>query len=259
LKAIGIIPARYASTRLAGKVLLDIAGKPMIQHVYERSAHSSLLNEVLVATDDQRVLEVVMQFGGKAHLTSPGHLSGTDRVAEVASKLDADIIVNIQGDEPLISARMIENTILPLMEDATVQMSTLCRRITEAEEAFDPNVVKVVRDREGFALYFSRAPIPYHRSLWRGIDSLPEKAAIAIGYKHFGLYAFRRDFLFRFSSLPPSPLEQLEQLEQLRALENGYRIKVAETEEETIGVDTEQDLERVRAVFKQQDEATNER
>jgi len=250
-KAIGIIPARYASTRLEGKVLLDIAGKPMIQHVYERASQSSLLSEVLVATDDERILEAVRKFKGRAQLTSPYHLSGTDRVAEVASQISADIIVNIQGDEPLISSRMIENSILPLLEDSDVQMSTLCRRITEAQEAFDPNVVKVVMDLEGFALYFSRSPIPFHRDLWKGIGPFPEKGGVALCHKHFGLYAYRRDFLFRFSTLPPSPLEKIEQLEQLRALENGFRIKVVETDEETIGVDTEQDLERVRAIFEQ--------
>jgi 3-deoxy-manno-octulosonate cytidylyltransferase (CMP-KDO synthetase) len=251
LKAIGIIPARYASTRLEGKVLLDIAGKPMIQHVYERASQSSALSQVLVATDDERIVEAVRKFKGRAQLTSPHHLSGTDRVAEVAAQLGADIIVNIQGDEPLISSRMIEDTVIPLMKDSDVQMSTLCRRITEAREAFDPNVVKVVMDQEGFALYFSRSPIPFHRDLWKGIGSFPERTGAPLCYKHFGLYAYRRDFLLRFSALPPSPLERIEQLEQLRALENGFRIRVVETNDETVGVDTEQDLERVRAILEE--------
>jgi len=249
LKAIGIIPARYASTRLEGKVLLDIAGKPMIQHVYERSSQSTLLAEVYVATDDPRILSAVERFGGKAHLTSPLHPSGTDRVAELAAKLEADIVVNIQGDEPLISPQMIESAILPLLGDYSVQMSTLCRRITDPQEVFDPNVVKVVQNREGFALYFSRSPIPFHRDLWKGSGASIEYGGGVVCYKHFGLYAYRKDFLLRFSGLKPTPLERIEQLEQLRALENGYEIKVVESEEETIGVDTEQDLERVRSTF----------
>lgn len=249
MKAIGIIPARYASTRLEGKVLLDIAGKPMIQHVYERSSQSTLLAEVYVATDDPRILSAVERFGGKAHLTSPLHPSGTDRVAELAAKLEADIVVNIQGDEPLISPQMIESAILPLLGDCSVQMSTLCRRITDPQEVFDPNVVKVVQNREGFALYFSRSPIPFHRDLWKGSGASIEYGGGVVCYKHFGLYAYRKDFLLRFSGLKPTPLERIEQLEQLRALENGYEIKVVESEEETIGVDTEQDLERVRSTF----------
>ena len=249
MKAIGIIPARYASTRLEGKVLLDIAGKPMIQHVYERSSQSTLLAEVHVATDDPRILSAVERFGGKAHLTSPLHPSGTDRVAEVAAKLEADIVVNIQGDEPLISPQMIDGTILPFLEDSNLQMSTLCRRITNPREVFDPNVVKVVQDRQGFALYFSRSPIPFHREVWKGPGASIEFRDGVVCYKHFGLYAYRKDFLLRFSDLEPTPLEKIEQLEQLRALENGYGIKVVESEEETIGVDTQQDLERVRATF----------
>ncbi|MDH7500855.1 MAG: 3-deoxy-manno-octulosonate cytidylyltransferase [candidate division NC10 bacterium] len=252
MKAVGIIPARYASTRLEGKVLLSIAGKPMIQHVYERASQSSFLGEILVATDDERVAEAVRGFGGEVRLTSPRHASGTDRVAEVATQLSAGLIVNIQGDEPLISPSMIEDALRPLLEDSRVKMSTLCRRITEAEEVFDPNVVKVVMDQGGFALYFSRAPIPFHRDLW-GRDPSPRQGArLDLAYKHFGLYAYRRDFLLRFSALPPSPLERIEQLEQLRALENGFPIRVVETEEETIGVDTEEDLQRVRAFFARQ-------
>lgn len=253
MKAVGIIPARYASTRLEGKVLLDIAGKPMIRHVYERASQSPSLSEVLVATDDERIAEVVRGFRGEVRMTSPHHLSGTDRVAEAASQLSADIIVNIQGDEPLICPSMIEDALLPLVEGSDAHMSTLCRRITQAQEVFDPNVVKVVMNQYGFALYFSRSPIPFHRDLWKGPVSSPQKARVALGYKHFGLYAYRRDFLFRFSALPPSPLEKIEQLEQLRALEHGFRIRVVETEEETIGVDTEEDLRRVRAFLARQE------
>lgn len=252
MRSIGIIPARYASTRLEGKALKEIAGKPMIQHVYERSAQSSLLQEVWVATDDDRILQAVWGFGGKAQLTSSHHPSGTDRVAEVAARMEADLVVNIQGDEPLISHRMIESALIPLLEEADVEMSTLCKRIEDPEEAFDPNVVKVVKNREGFALYFSRSPIPYHRDLWTRIPSPAEGIEVGICYKHFGLYAYRRNFLFKYCALPPSRLEQIERLEQLRVLENGFRIRVIETDEETIGVDTPEDLERVKAFIQQQ-------
>jgi 3-deoxy-manno-octulosonate cytidylyltransferase (CMP-KDO synthetase) len=253
MKAIGIIPARYSSTRLEGKPLLYIAGKPMIQHVYQRASSAPVLDRVIVATDDARIVEAVRAFGGEVRLTSPDHPSGTDRVAEVAGSLEADVVVNIQGDEPLITPGMIEDLILPMRGDRSLQMCTLCRRISNVNEIFDPDVVKVVRDRDGFALYFSRAPIPFHREEWKGRNQGPLGAdgLTAACYKHFGLYAYRRDFLFQLTALPPSPLEKTEQLEQLRALENGYRIKVVETQEDTIGVDTELDLERVREIFRE--------
>jgi 3-deoxy-manno-octulosonate cytidylyltransferase (CMP-KDO synthetase) len=250
LKAVGVIPARFASTRLEGKALLDIAGKPMIQHVYERASQSTFLSRLIVATDDERIRDAVRKFGGEAQMTSARHLSGTDRVAEVAGRLKADIIVNIQGDEPLLSPHMIEDSVAPLMENPDLQMSTLCRRITEPQEILDPNVVKVVRDQKGFALYFSRSPIPFHREIGKGTVGPSAGVGGLVYYKHFGLYAYRRDFLFQLTAFPPSPLEKVERLEQLRVLENGFRLKVVETEEETIGVDTEQDLERVRGVLR---------
>lgn len=252
MRTIGIIPARYSSTRLKGKPLIDIAGKPMIQHVYERASSAAALHRVIVATDDMRIVQAVEAFGGEVRLTSPDHPSGTDRVAEVAASVEADIVVNIQGDEPLVTPEMIADSILPLQEDHDLQMSTLCRRILDVQELFDPDVVKVVRDRQGFALYFSRAPIPYHRDEWKEKDQAPGGGSglSTACYRHFGLYAYRRDFLFRLTALPPSPLEKTERLEQLRALENGYRIKVVETQADTIGVDTELDLERVRELFR---------
>lgn len=237
VEVIGIIPARYQSTRFPGKPLADICGKPMIQHVYERARAAAVLDDVLVATDDERIYQAVEGFGGKAVMTSPEHPTGTDRLAEVAAGLTADIIVNIQGDEPLLSPESIEQAVKPLLEDETLVMSTLKLRVEDPEEALDPNVVKVVTDAAGNALYFSRAPIPYPRE------------GTATYYKHIGLYVYRRDFLLKFASLPPTPLEQVEKLEQLRALENGYQIRVVETDYAAIGVDTPQDLEKVRKIL----------
>lgn len=240
-KIVGIIPARYGSTRFEGKALADLAGRPMIEHVYRRAEQSRLLERVLVATDDPRIKEAVEGFGGEAVLTRPDHPSGTDRVAEVAEGLEAELIVNIQGDEPLIEPEMIDQAIQPLADDDSIPMGTLMTRINNPRECEDPNVVKVVVDREGFALYFSRSPIPYPR------EGEP------IRYQHIGLYVYRRDFLLRFAQLPPTPLEQIERLEQLRALEHGYRIKVVETEHGSIGVDTPEDLERVKAILEGKD------
>lgn len=237
MKVTGIIPARYNSTRFAGKPLVDIAGKPMIQHVYERAVQAAVLDDVLVATDDERIYTRVEEFGGKAVMTSPDHATGTDRLAEAAAGLDSDLIVNIQGDEPLLAPESIEQAVLPLLKDTSVVMGTLKCRIDDTREISDPNVVKVVTDQNGYALYFSRSPIPYPR------EGEP------VYYKHIGLYVYRKDFLLRFASLPPTPLEQLEKLEQLRALENGYRIKVVETDHPAIGVDTPADLEKVLAVL----------
>ncbi len=237
MKVTGIIPARFSSTRLPGKPLADICGKPMIQHVYEKASQATLLNEVLVATDDKRVYNKVLEFGGKAMMTSPDHNTGTDRLAEVARKLDSDVIVNIQGDEPLMNPENIDIAVSALLDDETVPMSTLMWRIVDLEEAQNPSVVKVVTDKEGNALYFSRSPIPYPR----------EDAGVY--FKHLGLYVYRRDFLLHFAALKPTPLEELEKLEQLRVLENGYKIKVVETEHTSIGVDTPADLDRVRRII----------
>ena len=242
---VGIIPARYASTRFPGKPLVDLAGKPMIQHVYERACRATSLSAVLVATDDARIFDAVQAFGGKAVMTDAGHPTGTDRLAEVAAGLAAvDIIVNIQGDEPLIMPETIDAVTAPLIVDAGIPMSSVMSPLPDAARAGDANIVKVVVDLQGFALYFSRAPIPYPREGVTGAG--PWK-------KHVGLYAYRREFLLAFTRLAPTPLEQLEKLEQLRALEHGYRIRMVERANDgSIGVDTPEDLERARAILEAQ-------
>ena len=240
MEALGIIPARYGSTRFEGKVLADLNGKPLIQHVYERAKRSAILDDLIVATDDQRVIEAVENFGGKAILTSKEYTSGTDRLREVASLIEAKIIINIQGDEPLINSSMIDSLAHCLLDDPSIPMATLIKRIDDQKELNDPNVVKVVVDKFGYALYFSRNAMPYLR------EPSSKKPRDLIFYKHVGLYGYTRDFLFTFNQMSPSPLEKAEKLEQLRALENGYRIKTIETRFDTIGVDTPEDLEKVK-------------
>ncbi|MBE7414285.1 MAG: 3-deoxy-manno-octulosonate cytidylyltransferase [Deltaproteobacteria bacterium] len=241
MKIAVIIPARHASTRLEGKPLADINGKPMVWRVYERAKAAGLPNEVSVATDDERILKAVHSLGGRAVMTSASHASGTDRVAEAALSTDAEIIVNLQGDEPLIDPSCIDAAIRPMLDDPEVRISTLKTRITTEEEYRNPNAVKVVTDRDGNALYFSRSPIPAGRTTFKELHSPP--------FKHIGLYVYRRDALFEFTRLKPAPLENTEMLEQLRALENGFRIKVAEVDYNPISVDTPEDLERVRALI----------
>lgn len=236
MKTIGIIPARYFSTRFPGKVLADILGKPMLQRVWEAAKRVVLLDDVIVATDDDRILEAVKSFGGKAVLTSNTHLSGTDRIAEVARALEVSVIVNIQADEPLLEPSMIDVLAQALTDDPKLVMATLCEKITGPGQMQDPNVVKVLVDKEGYALSFSRLPIGGNQ----------EGAAV---FKHIGLYAYTKDFLLKFTNLSASALEKAEKLEQWRALENGYKIKVLETECATIGVDTPEDLEKVRAIW----------
>ena len=212
----------------------------MLQHVYERANMATYLTSTIIATDDQRVYDAARSFGARVRMTRADHLSGTDRVAEVASAENAEIIVNIQGDEPLIDPAAIDASILPMVHEPGVVMSTLKKRIEDPREIGDPNVVKVVTNREGDAIYFSRCPIPYER----------EGAGQSVTrFKHIGLYVYQRDFLLGYSALPVGPLEQAERLEQLRALENGYRIRVVETEYESLGVDTPEDLERVSRLF----------
>ncbi len=234
-----VIPARYAATRLPGKPLSDIAGRPMIEHVYRRAAAARGVTDVLVATDDERIGAAVGRFGGRWVMTSPAHASGTDRIAEVARGLSCDIVVNVQGDEPALSPAAIEEAIAPLAADRSLVMGTLGSRLDPSADPQNPNVVKVVVDRSGFALYFSRAPIPYYRNADGGADG-------ASVYRHVGLYVYRRDFLLTLAGLPRTPLERTESLEQLRALEHGYRIKVVETAYQSVSVDTPEDLERVR-------------
>lgn len=244
-KIIAVIPARYGSTRFPGKSLAMIKGKPMIQRVCERAGQSRLVDRVIVATDDERILHAVTGFGGEAIMTSKDHATGTDRIAEVARGLDCGLVVNVQGDEPLIHPGMIDAAVAPLAQDPSIVMGTVCRRIEDRAEAFDPNVVKVVMDRQGFALYFSRAPIPWDRDTWAGKDRLSELSLTVPLYKHVGLYVYRRDFLLSYAKLPQTPLENIEKLEQLRVLEQGHRIRVVETEHESFGVDIPGDLSKI--------------
>jgi 3-deoxy-manno-octulosonate cytidylyltransferase (CMP-KDO synthetase) len=234
---VAIIPARYNSTRLPGKALADIGGRPMIEHVYRRAAEAKGVDAVVVATDDQRIADAVHAFGGVVRMTRASHRTGTDRIAEVAAELACDIVVNAQGDEPLIDPAMISAIVAPLTADASIVMTTARRKLTDPDDFRNQHIVKVVTDPRGDALYFSRAPIPC------GADPTATPA-----YVHVGLYGFRRDFLLRFAALPQTPLEMLESLEQLRALEHGYRIRTVVTEHHSIGVDTPQDLERARRI-----------
>ncbi len=244
MDAVGIIPARYGSTRFEGKLLADFCGKPVIQHTWENAKKSNSIEDLIIATDDKRIYNAAKGFGANVVYTSTAHKSGSDRLTEVAASIDARIIVNIQADEPLLHPSMIDDAAGVILKDNTLVMSTLCHRIKDAKEIHDPNVVKVVFDRNGFALYFSRAPIPYERM---GSD---DKLQAIDYYKHIGIYAYIKDFLFTFKSLPQSRLEKIEKLEQLRVLENGYRIKVVETRFDTIGIDTPEDLERAVEIIK---------
>jgi len=238
MDAIGVIPARYSSTRFEGKVLADILGKPMLQRVWEQAKQSLLLEDLIIACDDERIANVAAEFGAKVVLTAKGHVSGTDRIIEVVNPIDVRIVINIQGDEPLVHPTMIDTLVQTLLDDSKISMATLMKKIENPNDLNDPNVVKVVVDKNNFALYFSRTAIPYHTR-----SSEVESPAY---YKHIGLYAYTKDFLFTYKNLPLSTLERIECLEQLRVLEEGFRIKVIETKYDTIGVDTPQDLERVK-------------
>jgi 3-deoxy-manno-octulosonate cytidylyltransferase (CMP-KDO synthetase) len=255
-QVVAIIPARYASSRFPGKAVVDIAGKPMIQWVYERTCQAAGVGRVLVATDDERIVQVVQGFGGQAVMTSRTHPTGTDRLAEVAATLDADLIVNVQGDEPLIEPAAIDAAIAPFAEDPALVMSTLRCPIPTVDELFDISVTKVVCDAQDFALYFSKAPIPYHRDSWGPLTSMVSRLRLAggtppvVGWRHIGLYVYRRTFLLAFARLPQTPLERLEQLEQLRALEHGYRIKVVPTQYVSIGVDIPEDVAKVKRLLR---------
>ncbi len=245
LHTIGLIPARYASTRLPGKALCSILGKPMIQRVYERAKLARTLDAVCVATDDSRIADVVVAFGGQAIMTSPDHPSGTDRLAEAVQAMDAQIVVNIQGDQPFLDPIMIEEAVQPLLDDPTLEMSTLMHPIDRDDDLQDPAVVKVVTDCAGNALYFSRSLIPF-----------PQKQVAHQVYEHVGLYVYRRDFLLKLAKLPPTLLERIESLEQLRVLEHGYRIRVVETHCQDnafsgFSIDTAADLERAEQMLRE--------
>ena len=232
-----IIPARYASSRFPGKPLALICGKPMIEHVYQRIAGMEEIGQIIVATDDERIYRTVIDFGGRAVMTPSDINSGTDRIALVARDLSADIIVNVQGDEPLLKQEMVREALEPFFNDPGVFKSTLKKRIADEEELGNPNVVKVVTDKKGDALYFSRYPVPFPRN--EG----------AVYYKHIGLYVYKREFLLEYSRWEQTPLEKSESLEQLRVLENGYKIRVVETEYNSVGVDTPEDLKEVEKLL----------
>jgi 3-deoxy-manno-octulosonate cytidylyltransferase (CMP-KDO synthetase) len=239
LQVVAVIPARFASTRFPGKPLARIDGRSMIEHVYRRAEASPIVSRVIVATDDLRIATTVNDFGGNVRLTRMDHQTGTDRLAEVAATLDCDVVVNVQGDEPLLDPRAITEVVKPLA-DPSILMTTLYRRIEQPSELTNANVVKIVLDRGGFALYFSRAPIPFARDPRGGWPPM---------YRHVGLYAYRRSTLLVLASLEQTPLERAEALEQLRALEHGIRIRAVETAYDSIGVDTPEDLEEVRRLL----------
>ena len=243
---IGVIPARFASTRLMGKPLADIGGKPLVQHTYENASKSKLMNKIIIAVDDEKVKKVCKDFGAEVILTKKDFSSGSDRVSYVASKKKkAEIIVNIQGDEPFINGTMIDQAIEPLLFDNNVNVSTLARKIRTQEELQSPDTVKVVFDYQNYAMYFSRSPIPYVRDA-ASRDDIIEKTEF---YKHIGLYVYRRDHLLKFTKLKSTDLEMTEKLEQLRMLENGIKIKIVVTELDSIGVDTQDDLNKARAYY----------
>ncbi len=239
MKITGLIPARYASTRFPGKALAPLLGKPMIQHTYERSSRSRCLTDLYVVTDDRRIEDVVRGFGGEPLMTSRDHPSGTDRLAEAVRTLDSDVIVNIQGDEPLITPEAIDTVAQALLDEPDVPMSTLAHRISRPEDLLNPHMGKVVFDRKGHALYFSRSPLP-----WPGERPDGEYLGEHRYYNTVGLYGYRRGFLLTFAALEPTPLERAERLEQLRALEHGYRILVKETDYAPLGVDVPEDLQK---------------
>ena len=239
VRVLGVIPARYQSRRFPGKLLADLGGRPVLQHVYEGASACALLDRVLVATDDERIYQTVRSFSGEVEMTSAVHASGTDRVAEVARRSSAGIVVNIQGDEPFVNSAVLEQVVRPLLEPGSPEMATLCKPIPDPETFRDPNVVKVVTDDAGLAMYFSRSPIP-----------CPRQPGPAQAREHIGIYSYRRESLLAFSGMSRSSLEAVEGLEQLRALQAGYRIAVVETSDHIgVSVDTPRDLERARAVL----------
>ncbi len=242
MNSICVIPARYSSTRLPGKPLKDICGKPMICRVYERAKLSKSVAEVIVATDDERIFDAVEKNSGRAIMTRADHKTGTDRLAEVAEKFpNVEVIVNVQGDEPLIEPALIDELVAEFVKDKNLQMATVATELTDDAEIKNPNNVKVVLDKNNNALYFSRSPIPY-----------PRNAGKAKIFKHIGIYAYRRNFLLDYAKMTPTPLEQSESLEQLRALENGFKIRVIKSSCRFVGVDTEEDLKLVNEIYRRE-------
>ena len=242
MKSICVIPARYSSTRLPGKPLKDICGKPMICRVWERASRAASVTEVIVATDDERILQAVEENHGQAMITRADHKTGTDRLAEVAEKFpDVEVVVNVQGDEPLIEPSLIDELVAEFVKDKNLQMATVATELTDADEMNNPNNVKVVIDKNNDALYFSRSLIPY-----------PRNAGKSPVFKHIGIYAYRRQFLIDYAKMNSTPLEQAESLEQLRALENGFKIRVIKSSCQFIGVDTEEDLQLVNNIYRRE-------
>jgi 3-deoxy-manno-octulosonate cytidylyltransferase (CMP-KDO synthetase) len=242
-KVLIVIPARHASVRFPGKPLAPILGKPMIQHVFERSREAENAAKIVVATEDERIKAAVEAAGGEAVMTRADHRTGTDRVAEVAAHIEADIYINVQGDEPLIDPGTVDAVASAMLEDDSIQLATPCSLITQKADIMDPNVVKVVRDFDGNGLYFSRAPIPWVRDTGSRVA--------ASHWKHIGLYGYRRDTLLEFPTLPPGELERIEQLEQLRWLENGFHIRVVESEYDPVSVDVPADIEKVEKILRE--------
>ncbi len=241
LRIVAVIPARYAASRLPGKPLVSLAGKPMIQHVWERARQAQRVTRVIVATDDERILKAVAGFGGEAHMTRPDHRSGTERIAEVAAHVDGEVFVNVQGDEPLLEPAAVDAAVDALLTEPLAAVATVATPIRAAADIVDPNVVKTVLDFDGNALYFSRAPIPWAR------DSNHRVHARYL--KHLGLYVFQRDALLEFPTLPQGELERIEQLEQLRWMENGWKIRVAEIPYDSVSVDVPEDVARVEKLM----------
>lgn len=242
-KAIAVIPARYASTRFPGKIIAPLCGKPLVLHAYERACQARHVSEALIATDDQHVVDALKPYDAPVVMTRNDHPSGTDRIAEVMGERTEPVVVNVQGDEPLIDPATIDIAIEALWNDPDAVMSTVCNPLSDPEHIANPNVVKTVWDKRGRALYFSRSPIPFIR------DEADRAASHHCYWQHVGLYVYRRDFLMRYAQMEQTPLEQLEKLEQLRVLENGFSIAVAQTDYDCIGVDSPEDLERVRNIL----------
>lgn len=241
MKVVGIIPSRYKSSRFEGKPLAIIAGKTMIRRVYEQAQKAKKIDKIYVATDDNRIRSEAESFGARVIMTSPDHASGTDRVAEAIYNIDCDIVINIQGDEPLINPEVLDALAIAMINEPDIPMATLIIPITDMKVVQDPNVSKVVKDKNGFALYCSRAAIPFARDgNWTNV------------YKQLGIYAYRRDFLLKFASMGCSAYENIEKLEQLRALENGYKLKTVETKYDSIGVDIPEDVKKVERLLEKQ-------
>ncbi len=253
MRAVVIIPARLHSTRLPGKVLADIAGNPMIEHVYKQSKKAKKIDEVYIATDSQEIKEACQSFTDNIIMTDISHQSGTDRIAEAAEGIGGDIVVNVQGDEPLIDPNLIDAMVTIMEADSSVHMASAMHRIEDVSELISPDSVKVTVDTNSYALYFSRSIIPHHRDEWEALIKYHDKVPSGLNfYKHIGIYAYKKQFLKKISSMQMTYLERIEKLEQLRVLENGYKIKMVQTDYVPVGVDTMSDLKRVRNIFKGQ-------